>query len=371
MPAPWTARLRRRGAGPQPPAAAPPPDVTTPTPPATSPDGRFVLDPFWPAVVPDEPVAVEDVEVWRADRFPARGPQPWLDRDDALGAIERRRSVGKLTDFEADLCREWVADGFVVVQDLLDPALLDWAWESYEDAIADRVVLPPAEPQFDGDPLPGRMLDPHFEIPAMREVLESSAVVRVVELLLGTRCIPFQTITSHKASLQALHSDSIHMSTYPAGYLVACWIAFEDIEADAGPLEYLPGTHRLPIVTAESVGIPVDAWANGTTEEYDARYTPKILAQRDAWVADGNEVERFHAKKGDILFWHANLLHGGAPRLNCDRSRRALVCHYFAEGCLCFHDWTAGISRVHLDADTTAAIRAADEARRLARRADG
>jgi ectoine hydroxylase-related dioxygenase (phytanoyl-CoA dioxygenase family) len=55
----------------------------------------------------------------------------------------------------------------------------------------------------------------------------------------------------------------------------------------------------------------------------------------------------FHARKGDVLFWHANLVHGGSPRRNLQLSRKAIVCHYFAEGCVCYHDLSASPSSVH------------------------
>ena len=44
------------------------------------------------------------------------------------------------------------------------------------------------------------------------------------------------------------------------------------------------------------------------------------------------------AKKGDVLLWHANLLHGAEVRRDLTLSRKALVCHYFAEGVDCYHD---------------------------------
>jgi hypothetical protein len=36
--------------------------------------------------------------------------------------------------------------------------------------------------------------------------------------------------------------------------------------------------------------------------------------------------------------WQANLLHGGAPRTDLALTRKAVVCHYFAQGALCYHD---------------------------------
>jgi ectoine hydroxylase-related dioxygenase (phytanoyl-CoA dioxygenase family) len=48
-----------------------------------------------------------------------------------------------------------------------------------------------------------------------------------------------------------------------------------------------------------------------------------------------------------VLFWHANLLHGGSAQTDMQRSRKALVHHYFAEGCVCYHDLSASTSDVH------------------------
>ncbi|MCJ2106920.1 hypothetical protein MKK70_16355 [Methylobacterium sp. E-041] len=37
----------------------------------------------------------------------------------------------------------------------------------------------------------------------------------------------------------------------------------------------------------------------------------------------------------------------GSPRNDVSRSRKALVHHYFAEGCVCYHDLSATTSAVH------------------------
>lgn len=337
----------------------------------TTPDGRFILDHAWGVVQPDVPVAVDDVSVWRAESFPPSGPVPWLDAPDADVEVRRRREAGDLTAFEAELCRKWIRDGYVIVKDLLDPFEVDWAWDAYLAAIEDGRVETPDEPQFAGDTVPGRVLDPHFEVPELAAIQRHESIVRVVELLLGARVIPFQTITSHKASQQPMHSDSIHMSTYPTQYLCANWIAFGDIEPDCGPLEFYPGSHRLPVLTATECGISLDAWQTSRAREFDEKYTPELLARRDRWVAAGHEARYFTAKKGDILFWHANLIHGGSTRRNFERDRLSLVCHYFGEGCVCYHDWTNGLSRVHFDDDYAQAVHAAEAEVNRVRRAAG
>ncbi|MDE3198269.1 MAG: phytanoyl-CoA dioxygenase family protein, partial [Acidobacteriota bacterium] len=153
---------------------------------------------------------------------------------------------------------------------------------------------------------------------------------------------PLQTIASHKGSQQGLHSDSIHMTTYPLGYLAAAWIAFEDIHPDCGPLVYYPGSHRLPYVFSQDAGIARGDFEREGYAPYHAKYEPRI---RQLVEENGFAPQYFHAKKGDVLIWHANLVHGGSARRNLALSRRAVVCHFFAAGAFVYHDLAAARSR--------------------------
>lgn len=101
------------------------------------------------------------------------------------------------------------------------------------------------------------------------------------------------------------------MTTYPLGYLAAAWIAFEDIHADSGPLEFYPGSHRLPYIFSHDLQISVEDMKNEGYATYRARYEP--LVQR-LIGGHGLRPEYFEGRKGDVLIWHANLLHGGSPR---------------------------------------------------------
>lgn len=131
------------------------------------------------------------------------------------------------------------------------------------------------------------------------------------------------------------HSDSIHMTTEPAGYLVAIWLALEDVGQGSGPLFYYPGSHRLPYIMGEH-------FETGNTkllvgDNFYENYTEKIIEQ----IKNNNlKKELFLARKGDLLIWHANLLHGGDPVSNEKKTRKSLVAHYFAEGVLCYHEIT-------------------------------
>ena len=133
------------------------------------------------------------------------------------------------------------------------------------------------------------------------------------------------------------------MTTYPVGYLAANWIAFEDIADDSGPLEYYPGSHKLPYLFSKDVGITFEEAASGYAA-YHEKYEPAVARE----IAENHlKPEYFLAQKGDVLIWHANLLHGGSRRRSAERSRKALVCHFFAEGCVCYHDYVGSLSYLH------------------------
>jgi hypothetical protein len=290
----------------------------------------------------DKPVKTSRLPAFRAEHFPSSGPYPWLDRDDALDRIDLKLQRREIGEDDASLCRKWVAHGYVVIDGLIENDVLDEVWIAYENAVRkDRIALP-AEPAAEGDPYPGRCLNPHKKVGAFCRILKHARLLRAIQLLMEREPRPLQTIAAHKGSQQGLHSDSIHMTTYPLGYLTAAWIAFEDIDPDCGPLVYYPGSHRLPYVFSKEVGIAPDDLKRHGYEPYQARYEPYITA---LVKQHSLQPHYFHAKKGDVLIWHANLIHGGSARRNLALSRKSVVCHFFVKNAFVYHDLAASRSK--------------------------
>ena len=136
--------------------------------------------------------------------------------------------------------------------------------------------------------------------------------------ILDKKVLPFQTINFLKGSEQQAHSDSIHMSTFPQGYLIAAWFALEDISLEQGPLSYFPGSHRLPYIT------------NSDYENTNNRF-----------MLDGDANKKYEEKAQEVIRqnnWHGNLIHGGEPMLNKELTRKSFVVHYFAENVIAYHE---------------------------------
>ena len=257
-------------------------------------------------VVPDIPIDLR-TQTFRRDSFPAAGPLPWLDLPDAREQIELRFERGEIDAQDAALCRQWQDQGYLILEGFYERGELDQVWNEYESAIETEAIKPPGEPLFAGDTVPGRVLNPHLLVDGIRRILFDARMGNLVSMLLGAKALPFQTIAGHKSSKQLQHSDSIHMTTYPSGFLLANWIAFEDIHPDSGPLVYHPRSHKLPYLLSEDLGIPFDAGYR----DYHRVYEPAI---QKLIIEKKLESRYFVPAKGDVLLWHANLLHGGSQR---------------------------------------------------------
>ena len=161
----------------------------------------------------------------------------------------------------------------------------------------------------------------------VKSLATNQHILLLLEELYGRKPIPFQTLNFPVGTQQHLHSDSIHFSCIPERFMCGVWIALEDIEDDAGPLQYCPGTHTWPIYTNEHIG---------RSHKVDDK--PSQVVFHEAWQAlvEESKVETrtFKAKKGDALIWAANLLHGGSPQLNLDKTRWSQVTHYYFEDCV-------------------------------------
>lgn len=283
----------------------------------------------------EQPVDLLDYTEYRNELFPQCGPYAWLDKPDAEAQIDAKEKAGTLSAEEAKQCRKWVRDGYIIIEKAISEKRIDGIWDAYEKAIACGLVKLNPEPGGEGDPYPGRNLNPHLKVLPLDGLLRDPVINKWNKILVGAEPLPFQTITAHKGSQQKTHSDTVHMTTYPLGYLTAAWVAFEDIHPDSGPLVYYPGSHRLPYYLSHEIGVAPGVWRATNGKPYTDVYEPfveKLVARENLKPA------HFCAKKGDVLIWHANLLHGGSKRNDIKHSRKSVVCHYYFKGAVCYHD---------------------------------
>ncbi|MEO7787629.1 MAG: phytanoyl-CoA dioxygenase family protein, partial [Sphingomicrobium sp.] len=161
----------------------------------------------------------------------------------------------------------------------------------------------------------------------VQQIAASPAILDLLGKLYGRRAFPFQTLNFPVGTEQALHSDSIHFSSIPERFMCGVWLAFEDVSLEAGPLLYLPGSHKWPILSNAAIG----------RRGFENRAASAQLPFQRAWDAltatSDLAHERFAARKGQALIWAANLLHGGDRQIDPTQTRWSQVTHYYFENC--------------------------------------
>lgn len=173
----------------------------------------------------------------------------------------------------------------------------------------------------------GRIQDAWRQDADVHAIACNQQIIDLLSKLYGRRAFPFQTLNFPVGTQQHLHTDTVHFSSIPERFMCGVWLAMEDVDSGAGPLCYVPGSHKWPIINNAMIG------RRGWRQALDSAQTP----YHDAWnamlAASGSTPEIFLARKGQALIWAANLLHGGSPQINPTKTRWSQVSHYYFEGC--------------------------------------
>lgn len=114
----------------------------------------------------------------------------------------------------------------------------------------------------------------------------------------------------------ALHQDSTYISVYvqPAETLT-CWIALDDVDAEIGTIEYVPGSHKWKLNT--------DLGEFHAPGDYRAAM---YRAASEAGVADP-QIVRMAMSAGSCVIHNGNIWHGSDRNRTSDRPRRSIGVH--------------------------------------------
>lgn len=260
--------------------------------------------------------------------LPENGPaDPSLDETAFNAALQADPFYPKLSPGNQQALLNWSKNGFVVLDKYFDEAMVDKINKEVEDLITSKKV----SFRYGGNKI---MFAIHVS-PLLKSIGDDPTLNNILRMLMQRDAVLFQSINFIKGSQQKTHSDSIHMSSYPLGNLIAIWIALEDTDESNGALHYYNGSHRLPYFMNKEFGNEGTKWMLGKKTYYDYE---DMIAQK---IKDyGLEKTIFRAKKGDVFIWHANLLHGGEPHPDATKTRKSMVLHYYGDGAICYHEVT-------------------------------
>ena len=258
--------------------------------------------------------------------FSLAGEIPWLDVPGVMGTLSENADFQQFDETTRAAIQNFVEQGFLVLRGFYSAEQV-----AELNAEVDRLL---AEKKTDFNYTGRKLMDAHRFSPLIDQgFFKNEKLLQLLNFLMGRKVVPFQTINFIKGSEQRAHSDSIHMTTQPPGYLIASWTALEEIHAGNGPLFYYPGSHRLPYITTQDYDSGNSRFFIGKNS--NKKYEDKV---EEVVAKNGLKKAHFHAQKGDVLVWHANLLHGGEAITQPGATRRSMVSHYFCEGVICYHE---------------------------------
>ena len=253
---------------------------------------------------------------------------PWLDQYQSSDVLPQHDVFKALPlNYQNELLN-WSTKGYAVLESFFDNSEVESVNQYIEQIIQDQSV------QFRYDHS-SRLMNAIKVDSDLKDTVCNSRLENILGMLLGKDINCFQSINFLKGSQQKAHSDSIHMTTFPLGYLIAGWIALEDISEEQGPLFIYPGSHKLEYVLNKDFNPSTNYFflGKGSYRKYEAAMEK---------VIEVNQFEKkiLHIKKGDLVLWHANLIHGGATITNPNSTRKSMVLHYLANDVIKYHEIT-------------------------------
>jgi len=230
--------------------------------------------------------------------------KPWLDRD-GLGWPKTRWA------------HEWNGRGVLIRPNFIPHSLIDAYVSRYEatNGSNSKTGFPSGTP--------------YMRVEEIKNVCLYKPLVHILNSLIGEEMGMNLNLTDWVSTERNWHQDDYLNPPHVNGHYLAVWIALDDIHPDSGVFEFVPGSHKWPVMRGEKVKAML------TPEEQQSPNWPRT-AERfldDIFEAEiekrGAKVERWdNAKKGDVLIWHAWLAHRGSKPKNPDLLRKSLICHY-------------------------------------------
>jgi len=260
----------------------------------------------------------------------------WTDEDSAVERLERVIRLGKVSPLLEHPIRNFISEGYAILESAVPDVVCDAiaaelsaAWEHGDE----RFLTQEPGSQVAKPVMPGlmpermRVVDNHAASDHTRQALFSESIVEFLTAVFETAPHLFQSLTFEKGSEQGFHQDPAYVVVSEPRQLAASWIALEDISTGSGELRYLPSSHRIPefLFTGE-----FKHWdPERDADEQHAEWSTYLAAQAASLEL---REERFAPRKGDVLIWVADLVHGGSPVERPELSRRSLVGHYCPAG---------------------------------------
>lgn len=220
-----------------------------------------------------------------------------------------------------EVLESYQRDGFVVLPSLLPRPLLEEMQSGLPGVLAEEG--PQRFMEEDGSAVRA-VYGLHRKLGVWSTVAESSVLTEIAQLLLGEGMYVFQWKINPKAAASGeqweWHRDFTFWARadgMPEPLALTAGVLLDDVTEENGPLQLIPGSHRLSTSFEEEHHAPPvhaerhqdDNWASLVSANL-AHSVPDQVAEG---VAGDQGLVKVTGKAGTVVFFDSNILHGSAP----------------------------------------------------------
>ncbi len=216
----------------------------------------------------------------------------------------------------------WYRDGVVVLRGFVPDDLID----AY---VAVRARLP--------KPHGWQTPQPYQHVPELLKLSLHRPLMAVMKDLIGEEMLLHLNLTGWVSTERDWHQDDYLNPPFVDCWYAAAWVALDHISPESGPFEYIPGSHRWPLLRGGKVQACMTDADRAELKAKNEEHLWPTLTQKYVVPAIEAEIRRhgtppkqFLAEKGDVLIWHGGLMHRGTKPARPGIERRALIAHYTA-----------------------------------------
>jgi Phytanoyl-CoA dioxygenase (PhyH) len=285
--------------------------------------GWYEREGFIPMPAPNaQPVDVDDLreerdallELWdrNFDRLAAPTFEDLTEHPPETRLPPLDRSDADLTACTADQ-RDWASQGFIVKRNFVSEDVLDRYWK--------------VRSQLDR-PHGWTCTAPYMHVPEVLALATYRPLNDLLDELIGEPMAVSLNLTGLVSTERNWHQDDYLNPPSVNSWYAAVWFALGDVEPDSGPFQFVPGSHRWPVLRRDRVRLYLPP-ADRTTPEWP-RFTERFLDDLlDEEIGRRRApIETFLGHKGDILIWHSRLLHRGSAPTTPGKLRPSFIAHY-------------------------------------------
>ena len=285
----------------------------------------------------------------------------WTDRDDAVGRLQHKFAIGEISAAERDDLAHFIEHGWLIWRNAIEEPLIDQFVRDIRSVHKHAGMFVTTDHRHGRSnlKLSGKkadkfesLFDLYVNFESSRQVCLHPRIARFLAVVFEARPIAFQQLLFQRSNQHQVHQDTSVVAVEDPMLLAATWIALEDVAEGSGELAYYDRSHNaaLPVQERHEAFDP-------TQDDYSecSRTLDEMCKSR------GLAYETFLAKKGDVLFWAADLVHRSHPRtLPDDTSRMSCVTHYYPSTTIPYwfrfhpdhqqiesHDAVAGFASAH------------------------